>query len=724
MVAPFHRLLGAAAIAVLAFLPRDAIAQGTGTGIVVVRVVSEGRPVAGATVASRSTRALTDPSGEAALTLPLGPRMVMVTRIGFAPESLAVTVREEPIAVTVTLHAAAVELPEIVVATTRNERRVTDEPTRVEVTDREDVEEQIGGSPGVIAELLTESGGVRVQRTSAGTGGASVRIRGMRGRYTKILSDGLPLFGVSTEGLGPLQIPPIDLHRVEVIKGVASALYGPSALGGVVNLVSERPDARSEVVLNQTSRGGSDAVLWQAHPLSPRWGYTLVAGAHRQSKEDNDADGWADLTGFQRAVVRPRLFWTGSGGNSWFLTGGLTAESRTGGTVNGDTLPDGLTHREDADTWRADAGSVARLILSSGALLSLRGSVTEEWRTQWFGAVRERDRRSALFSEAALTVTRGSQVLVAGAAVERDAYTALDVPLHDYTYTAPALFAEHTWSPVPWFGLSSSARLDFHSRYGRLFSPRVSALVRAGRDWSARLSAGGAVFAPTPFTEETEAIGLSNLRAINGLRVERATGASLDVGGVLGPVELNASAHHSIVRRPVAFRPVAGSPTDVELVNAGGPTRTSGLEVYARWRFEPFHVTASYTYLRATELDAGTGTRREVPLNPRHAGGLSVVYEEEDDTQVGLEFYYNGRQSLAGDPYRAVSAPYTTIDALIQHRLGRFIVFLHGEDLNNVRQTTYDPIVRPSPGAGGRWTTDVWAPLEGRVINAGFRLRT
>jgi len=84
-------------------------------------------------------------------------------------------------------------------------------------------------------------GGLRVQATSASLGAASVRIQGMRGRYTRFLSDGLPLFGQQVGGLGLLQIPPTDLGQVEVIKGVASALYGAGAMGGVVNLVSRRP---------------------------------------------------------------------------------------------------------------------------------------------------------------------------------------------------------------------------------------------------------------------------------------------------------------------------------------------------------------------------------------------------------------------------------------------------------------------------------------------------
>jgi len=298
------------------------------SGRVVVQVSAGGVAVARAVVSTRNRSATTDASGTTALTLPIGPQTIHITRPGFAPESLAVIVSATPARVSVELNEAPVELETVVVASTRTERRVADEPTRVEIVDREDVEEQIGGSPGIIAELLTESGGIRVQRASAGSGGSAVRVRGMRGRYTKILSDGLPLFGVTTDGLGPLQIPPIDLARVEVIKGISSALYGPTALGGVVNLVSERPTSQPEFVLNQLNLVGSDAVLWQTHTLDHHWGYTVVAGAHRQVIRDVDGDQWADFNGFDRIVVRPRLFWTGSGGSSWFLTTGLTSEKQ------------------------------------------------------------------------------------------------------------------------------------------------------------------------------------------------------------------------------------------------------------------------------------------------------------------------------------------------------------------------------------------------------------
>ena len=86
-------------------------------------------------------------------------------------------------------------------------------------------------TPGDIVMMLNEMGGMRVQTTSPSLGAASVRIQGMRGRYTRVLSDGLPLYGSQPGGLGLLQIPPMDLGQVEVVKGVASALHGAGARG-------------------------------------------------------------------------------------------------------------------------------------------------------------------------------------------------------------------------------------------------------------------------------------------------------------------------------------------------------------------------------------------------------------------------------------------------------------------------------------------------------------
>ena len=158
-------------------------------------------------------------------------------------------------------------------------------------------------------------------------------------------------------------------------------------------------------------------------------------------------------------------------------------------------------------------------------------------------------------------------------------------------------------------------------------------------------------------------------------------------------------------------------------MNAGAPTRTVGVETSLRYRNEQFTCTAFYAGIHATELEVETGLRRPVPLTPRHAGGVDLAWEQENGDRFGLEGFYTGTQTLSVDPYRAVSRPYLLLGALIQHRIGPFLVFLNGENLTNVHQTGFDPLRLPMAAPGGRWTTDAWAPLEGCVVNLGARIR-
>ena len=151
---------------------------------------------------------------------------------------------------------------EIVVNAARSPTRIQDQPLRVEVIDREDIEEKALMTPGSVAMLIGETSGLRVQTTAPSLGAANVRIQGLRGRYSQMLADGLPLYGGQGDSFSMLQVPPLDLGQVEIIKGAASALYGASALGGVINLVSRRPtESGREVLVNQTSLGGSDATV-------------------------------------------------------------------------------------------------------------------------------------------------------------------------------------------------------------------------------------------------------------------------------------------------------------------------------------------------------------------------------------------------------------------------------------------------------------------------------
>jgi len=671
-------------------------------------------------VAAGTVGSLTNAGGEAVLVLDAGLHTLGITRIGYASVELQLDLRAgADTTVVVELEEEAIETEGILVTSTRTERRIQDEPLRVEVVSREEVEEKLLMTPGDIAMLLNETAGLRVQPTSPSLGGASVRIQGLLGRYTQILSDGLPLYGGQTGALGPLQIPPMDLGQVEVIKGAASALYGSTAMGGVVNLISRRPEDEREILLNQTTLGGTDAILWLSDEVNEQWGYSVLASVHRQEQADLDDDEWADLPSFRRAVARPRLFWNDGHGRSLFFTVGGMAEDREGGTVAGGATPAGSPFVESIETRRLDAGLVGRALLSGSRLVNVRASATGQRHEHFFGDFLERDAHRTLFAETALSGQDGDHAWVLGTAVQHERYAAQDVSRFDFTHTIPAAFVQDEYAPTRWLTLSASARLDDHSAYGTFVSPRVSALLRPG-EWVIRTSAGTGYFGPSPFTEETEAVGLNRLEALQGLVAERVRNAMLDVGRSFGALEVNATVFGSRIQDPLVVRP--GAPGTLTLSNSPGPVSTWGTELLARLERGPIHATATHVYTRSRERDLdGTG-RREVPLTPRHTIGMVGAWEDEESGRVGVEFYYTGLQSLVENPYRTESEPYVSMGFLVEWRVGRARLFLNAENLLDTRQTSYDRLVLPARGLEGRWVTDVWAPLEGRAFNGGIRL--
>jgi iron complex outermembrane receptor protein len=677
-----------------------------------VEVRFNSMPVAEAHVVVNGAVHMTDSEGKLTVTVTPGLIDITVMKEGFAPVTTAVTVQagqSQPIIVELQEQPTVEE--QVLVSATRTDTRLEDQPMRVEVLAREEIEEKMLMTPGDIVMMLNEMGGMRVQATSPSLGAASVRIQGMRGRYTRFFSDGLPLFG-EVGGLGLLQIPPMDLGQVEVIKGVASSLYGAGAMGGVVNLLSRRPraDTQREVLVNRSTRGATDLVGWYATPARTGWAFTLLAGGHWQRTTDVNDDRWADLPGYARGVVRPRVFWDGGNGRTFFATAGFTGEDRQGGGN-----PHGLQYREALDTRRFDAGTVGQVLLQQRYLLSVRGAIMQQRHDHRFGENRERDRHETAFGETTIRASAGRDTIVGGFAIERDTYSARDLPQFTYTFIVPGAFVQNDVNVAAWLSLSASARLDHHNAYGTFFSPRLSALVRS-REWNSRLSIGTGFFGPSPLTEETEASGLTRLSIPGQLRAEEGRSASLDVSRTDGPLSYTFTTFASRIQHPIDVDRSSG----LVLTNLPKPTTNVGIELLGTFRQEPYAVTATYTHVRSHEQK--DGIRQDAELTPRHSAGVVGMWERENVGRVGVEFYYTGVQRLEQNPFRERSRPYTIIGLLAERQLGRVRVFVNGENLTGVRQTRWDPAIRPSRAPDGRWAVDAWAPLEGRNINGGIRL--
>lgn len=619
-------------------------------------------------------------------------------------------------------------LDTIIVQATRSGRLLQDDPMRVEVIPREEIEEKALMRPGNIATLVSETGGIRVQVTSPALGAANVRVQGLYGRYTQLLADGLPLFGGQASSLGLLQIPPTDLRQVEVIKGSATSLYGASALGGVINLVSRRPTdmAEAEILLNLTSRDGQDLTAYTAMPLSDTLGVSLTAGAHRQGLQDFDLDGWIDMPSYERWTARPRAFWQGDNGAEVYATLGFMTEQRDGGTRDGRTVPDGTFFPQDQDTTRLDGGLIADIPLTANIDGQVRASGMVQDHEHRFGDVLEEDTHESYLLEASVSGANGGTNWVAGVAFQSEVYSSDTFPAFDYTYDVPGIFGQIDHDFTDEVSVSLSGRFDNHSEYGSQVSPRLSVLYRPG-NWTFRGSVADGFFAPTPFVEEIEAAGLSRLEPLSGIEEETAQTASLDIGYRRGGMEANATFFASDVdgvTRLEAFSSTPGGELDrVRLVNSPGTSELRGTELLLRYLWRDFKVTGSYLYTDSSELSEFGTDRQEIALTPSHSAGMVAMWERHGEFRLGLEMYYTGEQRVEDSPFRSESDPYLDVGILGEKTIGRISYFINAENILNVRQTREEPLVRPSRAPDGQWTTDIWSRNDGFIVNGGIRVK-
>jgi len=166
---------------------------------------------------------------------------------------------------------------------------------------------------------------------------------------------------------------------------------------------------------------------------------------------------------------------------------------------------------------------------------------------------------------------------------------------------------------------------------------------------------------------------------------------------------------------------VGESPPLFAFANADAPSRNFGTELLMRWRSGAFGVTLTRTYLDSTEFPPNLAARRDVPLNPRHTGSLLLSWENHETWRVGIEGYYNGSQSLDDNPYLDTSPSYWTFGVLAQRRIGSVSVIFNVENLSDRRLTRTHPLLLSQRAPDGSWTTDAWAPLDGRIFNVAMR---
>lgn len=216
---------------------------------------------------------------------------------------------------------------------TRSARLLSDVPIRTEVLRSQDIALRAAQDFSQAVELIN---GLRVESNCQNCNTTEVQLLGLPGAYNQLLFDGTPLLSTLGGVYGLEQIPTAFINRIEVVKGGGSSLYGPGAVAGVINLISEQPRenggfAQVGVDLQDgepllLADGRADFVL-----AEDRLGLSVVAQASSNNPIDFNGDGFSEITEKDRQVAGIRSWYALSDRGTLRMDYHFTREDRRGG---------------------------------------------------------------------------------------------------------------------------------------------------------------------------------------------------------------------------------------------------------------------------------------------------------------------------------------------------------------------------------------------------------
>lgn len=680
--------------------------------------------VTGTTIAT-----ISDENGHIILTgIANGLQEIQFSYIGFAQRTDSFNFPLEDTApIEILLYEQSEDLEEIVISSTRSTRTIQNIPTRIEFIGSEELDEKGNMKAGDIRMLLAESTGIHVQTTSPTSANASIRIQGLDGRYTQILKDGFPIYSGASSGLGLLQIPPLDLKQVEVIKGSTSTLYGGGAIAGLVNLISKTPTEERDLRfhLNGTSGRGLDINGFYGQKFK-KIGTTIFASHNRNGAYDPAQIGLSAIPQFERYVLNPKLFVYFNDKTKMNFGINTTIENRLGGDMlyikgKGDN-----THQyfEENKTQRYSTQFVFDHTVNENSFVQIKNSVSYFNRNTAIPNYEFEGTQTATYTEASYTHSKEKSEWVTGVNIWTDNFKEKQMtafPLRDYNQTTFGAFVQNSFKATDWLQLETGLRTDYVIDYGAVFLPRVSALFKIANGLTSRIGGGFGYKTPTIFTEESERIQYQNVMPINDKtnKLERSYGANADINyrtniGDDWTFSINQLFFYTYLDNPLLLQ--NPSANLYQFINSSGYIHTKGTETNVKIGYDDLKLFLGYTFTDTRLIENGTTT--DNPLTPKHRINSVLMYEIEDKWKIGLEAYYFSPQKLNDG---TIGNDYWTCGFMAEKIWERFSLYINFENFLDTRQTRFDNIYT------GTITNpvfkDIYAPLDGFVINGGIKFK-
>jgi len=444
-------------------------------------------------------------------------------------------------------------IDQVVVTGTRTKLRQSRSPIKVNVMDSKVLQSVQACN---LSEGLQFQPGLRVETDCQTCNYTQLRMNGLSGAYSQILINGRPIFSPLIGLYGLEQLPTTMIDRIEVVRGAGSALYGSSAIGGTVNVITKIPERNGFRLMSNNQLNGMqtpDHILsGNANIVHPnkRKGFSVFFNLRDRQQFDFNNDNYSEIPEIRAASIGVTAFLLPKEGQKLELSISSLNEYRYGGEM-GSTSPHlaGQAEERDHNIWVASLDHQINFNKNRSSVITyLAGQITDR---DHFTGIRpdEGEDQNAYLDDPPYgtsenftwqagvqlnhqfekwpgirsVVTLGAEYLYDDILDQISAYNYLI----DQNTRNLGTYLQHNWTLTRKWTIVSGLRVDAHNLLDKqVLNPRISVLHDLAKGFQLRGSAGTGFRAPQAFDSDMHIAfaggGVSRINLDPSLEAERS----------------------------------------------------------------------------------------------------------------------------------------------------------------------------------------------------------
>lgn len=590
-----------------------------------------------------------------------------------------------------------------------------------------------------LSESFESNATVDVSFSDAISGAKTIRMMGLDGKYAQISLENIPFIRGLSSSSGLTLLPGPWINSINVSKGIGTAVNGPNAMTGQIDLCLLDPQAAPALFTNLYVNNQGRAEL--NVNTSQRWrsagdNLIMVQGSMNQRDMDDNQDGFRDQPLTRRFNVMDRWLQHSGRRTSQIILRYVT-DGRNGGNTDAHVVGEGTNgrhYRVNVDNEMTDV--IAKngwLLRDSTKSIGMLGAYRSHTLSSSFGDRTYLGKQTSGYGNLVYQQVLGAKgdQLKAGGGIQYDTYEEhyLDSAFARVE-SMPGLFVEYTRSRGK-LTVVAGLRSDVNSVHGTVVSPRAHLRYDIGPLTVLRFSAGHGFRSANPLAESASALASSRKVIVQGpLGLERSwnVGASIlhKWKWLRRKWSLSVDAYRSEFTDQVVTD-LDRSPSTLAIYMLNGPSYANSLLTDLQVELSRT-VQAKVSYRWYDVHTTYDGALRERPFTPRHRGLIDLAYESRNDHwrfDVFTNIFGPARlPSTASNPedYRLPdrSPTYATLNGQVTWISGTFELYLGTENMASAVQSRQ--IIAPEDPYGPYFDASlIWGPTQGAMFYGGLR---